>query len=329
MQLQSLTATVALPPKPKNKGILEIPYDIIPDIHGQSEKLHARLSKLGYHLRHGAWRHPNPDRQCVFLGDFIDRGPNNGAVLCTVRAMQEAGTGLAVMGNHELNAIRFHTTHPETGDGFRERTEKNTRQHASFLHEFPLGDRQTGPWIDWLCSLPLYFEFDAFRAVHACWDDVSIGALRGVSPDGRLTRAEIVSATDANHPLHEAIETTTKGPERHLPEGYFFSDKDGAKRTSVRVQWWQNGAKLWHELAASVPDPAELPSGQVPRSISARTYREDARPVLFGHYWLSGTPRLQASNALCLDYSAGTDGPLVSYAMDKEQPTLCLNNLTN
>jgi len=35
--------------------------------------------------------------------------------------------------------------------------------------------------------------------------------------------------------------------------------------------------------------------------------------VFFGHYWLSEKPTLQARNALCLDYSAGTTDPLVTY----------------
>jgi hypothetical protein len=28
---------------------------------------------------------------------------------------------------------------------------------------------------------------------------------------------------------------------------------------------------------------------------------------------MSGEPKLQSANAMCLDYSAGTDGPLVTY----------------
>jgi hypothetical protein len=49
-------------------------------------------------------------------------------------------------------------------------------------------------------------------------------------------------------------------------------------------------------------------------------YPETAKPVFFGHYWLTGLPVLQASNALCLDYSAGRDGPLMSYGMNGDTP---------
>jgi hypothetical protein len=47
-------------------------YDIIGDIYGQADKLEALLRALGYRDTAGAWRHP--DRQAIFVGDFIDRG---------------------------------------------------------------------------------------------------------------------------------------------------------------------------------------------------------------------------------------------------------------
>ena len=60
---------------------------------------------MDYEQRDGCWRHP--DRQVIFLGDFIDRGPKIPEVLEIVRPMVEQGAALAVMGNHELNAIGF------------------------------------------------------------------------------------------------------------------------------------------------------------------------------------------------------------------------------
>ena len=35
-------------------------------------------------------------------------------------------------------------------------------------------------------------------------------------------------------------------------------------------------------------------------------------PVFFGLYWLTGTPSLQSSRPVCVDYSAGNGGPLVA-----------------
>ena len=40
----------------------------------------------------------------LFLGDYLDRGPEIREVLHTVRGMVEAGDALAILGNHESNA---------------------------------------------------------------------------------------------------------------------------------------------------------------------------------------------------------------------------------
>ena len=55
-------------------SISEPLYDIIGDIHGQYGKLEALLGKLGYSHRQGLWTPPD-GRMAVFLGDLIDRGP--------------------------------------------------------------------------------------------------------------------------------------------------------------------------------------------------------------------------------------------------------------
>lgn len=48
-------------------------HDIIGDIHGHAGALRALLAKLGYQERDGTYRHA--DRQALYVGDFIDRGP--------------------------------------------------------------------------------------------------------------------------------------------------------------------------------------------------------------------------------------------------------------
>jgi hypothetical protein len=45
----------------------------------------------------------------IFVGDFIDRGPQQREVLRIARAMCEAGSASAVLGNHEFNAIGWAT----------------------------------------------------------------------------------------------------------------------------------------------------------------------------------------------------------------------------
>ena len=117
--------------------------DTIPDIHGQIAKLRAALSVLGWRRSPAGPVHPEPKRTIVFLGDFIDREPENRAVIHLLRDLTDSGIAPAILGNHELNALHFHTAHPETGQPLRAHSEKNLRQHASFLAEFPVGAGET------------------------------------------------------------------------------------------------------------------------------------------------------------------------------------------
>lgn len=290
-------------------------FDIIPDIHGRSEKLQKALGRLGWQRKPSGWLHVQPDREIVFLGDFIDRGRANRAVLETVRSLMDSGKARAVMGNHELNALHFHTLDPATGTPLRPHSAKNIRQHESFLTEFPLGAPQTRDVLAWMARLPLFLEERAFRAVHACWDEVTIGRLRELTADGVLSEQQLLDAASpgSGNELAELVERTTKGPECALPPGFSISDKEGTVRREVRLQWWNTNARTWREIATSVPDLGELPDAELPKDVQTRTYPVDGKPVFFGHYWLTGEPELQAANALCLDYSAGKGGPLVTY----------------
>jgi hypothetical protein len=164
-------------------------------------------------------------------------------------------------------------------------------------------------------TLPLFLEGDGFRAVHACWHEEKISQLRQLAPNGILSTEQFIMAADPAEALHDLVEVATKGPEAVLPEGYTFSDKNGHVRKQVRVQWWKPGARSWAEIAISVPHPEALPKTALPADIAASIYPAKAKSVFFGHYWLYGAPSLQAPNALCLDYSAGTTGPLVTYQL--------------
>lgn len=68
----------------------------ITDIHGCSELLDALLALIE---DHAAGR----ERRLVFLGDYVDRGPDSAAVLRTVSRLQwsEPDRVVCLMGNHE------------------------------------------------------------------------------------------------------------------------------------------------------------------------------------------------------------------------------------
>jgi hypothetical protein len=301
-------------------------FDVIPDIHGQADKLKGALGDLGYRERNGAWRHSDPTRHVVFLGDFIDRGPDNREVIRIVRSMLDAGTASAVMGNHELNAIHFHTAVEQTP--LRDHDEKNVAQHAAFLREFPLNSAEARDAINWMSTLPLYLEFGGYRAIHACWNESDITDLRKLTNDGALTKDQLIQAADKNDPLFDLVEIALKGPELELPSGYSFIDKGEHKRTNIRRKWWDSSADTWRKIAMSVPNPELLPDERLSDGLLNASYPSNAPPVVFGHYWMEGTPLLQATNVLCLDYSAGKGGPLISYQAEPGNRQLTLDNLS-
>jgi protein phosphatase len=82
------------------------PFDVIGDVHGCGDELDALLDALGYAAgEDGVRRHPE-GRKAVFVGDLVDRGPRIVPVLRTVMAMVEAGSALAVPGNHDIKLVK-------------------------------------------------------------------------------------------------------------------------------------------------------------------------------------------------------------------------------
>lgn len=287
--------------------------DIIPDIHGQAEKLRVALRNLGWQRNGLTWSHPDPDREIVFLGDFIDRGFENAAVIRIVRELMDSGRAQAIMGNHELNAIHFHTSDPDTGTPLRAHNKDNVEQHESFLKEFPLGASQTKDVLEWMKGLPLFIETEEFRAVHAAWIQPAIDDLKRQTAAGVLSEDQLIRAGRKGDALYDLAEAVAKGPEVRLPHPHSFKDKGGKSRHHVRLKWWSGDARSWRQIAMSVPDIRKIPNDPLPENLATSVYPADAKPVFFGHYWMSGTPKPQSRNALCLDYSAGTVGPLVTY----------------
>jgi hypothetical protein len=58
----------------------------------------------------------HPSRRVIFLGDYLDRGPDARSVVRLVRSMVEAGEAEALIGNHELNTLCFWT--PKESGGY-------------------------------------------------------------------------------------------------------------------------------------------------------------------------------------------------------------------
>lgn len=80
------------------------PFDIIGDVHGCLLELEALIEKLGYDIT--TLNHPH-GRKLVFVGDFIDRGPDVPGVLKHVLKAVQIGRGYAVIGNHDDKYRRY------------------------------------------------------------------------------------------------------------------------------------------------------------------------------------------------------------------------------
>lgn len=293
-------------------------YDVIGDIHGHADELELLLQALGYREVRSVYEHP--ERKVIFLGDFIDRGPQIRQVLNIVRPMVDGGKALAVMGNHEFNALLFHTEHLHHKEAYlRRRDNKNIRQHSQTILQLP--DRDLADCIAWFKTLPMWLDLDGLCVVHACWDDKALATIRAARPqDEALTSDFLHTACDPENPLFDAVEIILKGKEIELPQGQSFADNESHVRTATRTRWYMspqgqtyrtyaltNKIDCQHALEQAVLD-------------AAAPYPLDAKPVFIGHYWMSGRqPELLAQNVACVDYSVAKGGFLCAYRWHGEQ----------
>lgn len=269
-------------------------YTVIPDVHADLRRLEASLAMAGQ------------GGKIAFLGDFIDAGagvdaPDDATVLGRVRQACEDGAAIAVMGNHELNAILFHRVGGQ-GSPLRARDAKNLRQHRSFCDQFGIGTVAARDWTSWFLRLPLWLDLGGLRLVHAYWSESAIATISARRPDGRLHEADLEEVSAKKTDFAKAVELLVSGPEIALPGGVTFRDAGGHVRSDVRVAWWRADAPTWRDASLSVPNPSELPVGEIGSAMDVEFYEPGEPPVLVGHYKMAGTPRIEAGQAACLDY---------------------------
>ena len=297
--------------------------DVIGDIHGYADKLTGLLQQLGY--RHnGQCFMPPAGHRALFIGDLIDRGAQQLATLEIVFAMLDADVADAIMGNHEYNALAFATLDPHTAKQYlRSHNEVHVRQHEAFLAELPFGSDGHQYWLQRLYELPLWLETEYACFVHACWDVDSMAVLKPLlTEDNRLTTHGLIATSQENTTAFDALERVLKGVETALPDGIVMVDKEGTKRTRVRVCWWLDNLnkRTFYEVArAPLSALAQIPSDLLAENIDFALKTD--KPVFVGHYWLTGTPEPLSPQVVCTDYSAAVDsGYLTCYQLDTEQP---------
>ena len=288
-------------------------YDIIGDIHGHATRLKALLKVLGYSDVSGAYRHCEPNRKVIFLGDIMDRGPEQVEALCIVRRMCEAGAAHCIMGNHEHAAVGWTLEDPmKKGEFMRPHNANNTKTHSEFLRQIGDGSDIHKELVGWMSSLPLYLELAGVRCVHACWDKKSQDYLLGLGLENEVMSRDIfMSSLRKNDLVRDAVDTLIRGYEVQLPKGVSFHDSNGILRHKSRAKWWMKEKAIY--MSDIVIDNLNCGGVRVPEEDIRPDTTVDTRPIFFGHYWMTGEPKILSNKTACLDFSVAKGGVLTAY----------------
>lgn len=253
------------------------PIDIIGDVHGEAEALHALLSNLGCDPERGSAQRP-----IAFVGDLVDRGPDSPAVVETVMKLVDAGIAQCVLGNHELNIL---LGSEKEGNGWLrgDPTDHHQFKQEGQVHQAVFESRLASPadaerYTSFFRTLPLVLQRSDLRVVHACWQPSAVERLpseadiadltrewsieihrnheeRGLWAQEREERAEFADLTrldvrptrdlDAHavaaseRQSKHPVKVLTSGQETRVPfEGIFFVG--GKWRFVRRHDWWNH-----------------------------------------------------------------------------------------
>jgi bis(5'-nucleosyl)-tetraphosphatase (symmetrical) len=224
-----------------------------------------------------------------WVGDLVNRGPDNLRVLRRVRAEVEAGRGRIVLGNHDLALIR-------TALGLRAPTPWDSIGDV-------LADPECGAWVDWLRGQPLVqtgrLGQQRFALVHAAvHPDWSLDELvqRARGAEARLGAREpgalrdFLSVDPRDDPDAGAMARLTRC--RSVAPGGLWSAAEPAL-----------GSEAWY---------------------AAWSRRRHDYGVIYGHWSLRGlhaAPWLRGLDTGCVHHGRGREGALTAWLPDPGDPT--------
>jgi hypothetical protein len=303
-------------------------YDIIGDIHGHADQLRQLLESLDYKKTDGGFTPPS-GRKTIFVGDFIDRGPQIRETLEMVKSMCDRGVGRAVLGNHEYNALCYHTRDADQkGEWLRPHTEKNIMQHQESLDQFEGRLQEWQNYLNWFMELPLFLDLGNIRVVHASWVSPAIDKIRrwtdaGPTEHPHLSPELLQKSAHRGSEEYKAFEAVLKGVEISLPNGCEIKDKEGHLRGKARIRWWEPAEDRRYEEMIFPSRSLDCSDKFIEPENAAELFPySDPVPVFFGHYWRNPEIHrleVQADHICCLDYSVARGGRLVSYRWEGEK----------
>jgi hypothetical protein len=288
-------------------------YDIIGDVHGYAQLLKKLLIELGYKKTSSGYS--NPGRKAVFVGDFVNRGPQIRKSFRMIRTMVENGNAMAILGNHEINLIISYLKNQndifQSGDIS---VLKTVDDFAGYPDEW-------NDHLKWLRTLPLFLELDGIRVVHACWSDEAVEYLKLNLPSGKIKKEFFLKMyKNPGSQLAQNVWLLTKGIHFKLPGDLKLKSNKGVSPRSFRLRWWEEPAgKTFEEL--SFENKFQLPDYTIPSQILPATlpYSEKNPPLFFGHFCRANGPHLIRPNLCCIDACVNGSKSLLAYPWDGEQ----------
>ena len=292
-------------------------YDIIGDVHGHALLLKKLLKTMGYAKINGIWQHP--EHKAIFIGDFINRGPEIRETIQLVRQMTVNDTALTILGNHEYSAILYHIK-DSAGMYLSRHIAGNRNQIQSTLNAFAGFSLEWRDHLKWLRTLPFYLDLGEIRIIHAYWNDNDINDLKSFIPAGRLKKDFLRNIHEKQHPTASIIYRILKGLEFRCPQDLILKCNKGMSRKVFRMNWWESPLnKTFREL--SFGNKFILPEYTVPTQIapSFEPYPPDKPPVFVGHYCLSEGAVIMQNNLCCIDSCVVGSEQLSAYRWSGEK----------
>lgn len=297
------------------------PLDIVGDIHGELGALQALLLHLGYDEQ---GKHPD-HRTLVFVGDFVDRGPDSPGVVDLVQRLVEGGHACAIAGNHEINLLR-HDAKDGAGWYFEQRLASDQTKYSQFARATNMLQRARIE--SFLNTLPIALEREDLRVIHAAWHQPDVDKVRAMPLGTARAEYDRWENTAAEIARQRRIAETMAEEKRIWP----YSLEDG-ERCPPFLQ-----AHCDNELNKALVNPLKVLTTGLERQTTSpffagnkwrfvermawwNDYQEDT-PVVVGHYWRSTLPAQTTheglfrnvsplawhgarGNVFCVDYSVG------------------------
>lgn len=300
-------------------------YDIIGDVHGYASVLKKLLLQIGYTKTENGYFHPS--RKAIFVGDFVNRGPEIRKTIRIVRKMVENGNAMAIIGNHEINAITYYIKDKD-GLPLIKSPGKNFLSLYKTINQFSEFEEEWKSHRKWMSELPFFLDLGDIRIVHACWSESAIEMIKLAESEGKSRESMFRKVyKKPKSPLSKSVQVLTKGIDFKMPGDLKIINNKGVSPQSFRMRWWEvTFGKTFEEM--SFESKFTLPSYEIPKQIVPwiEPYPVNEPIVFFGHYCRHDGPHIVKPNLCCVDSCIAGTKILTAYRWNGEKD-LDFNNL--